>query len=398
MNLESYRRIAGYSGSTLGEVRKNQADMLMEATWDGDIQSRTCYIYDYYHDDEPEKSYKLSPQRSRTKVAIPAKYIINAYNSDGKDQVTYHIQFKPSQQNPLDYFKGEYELKYGCEFPIGLYIDIPDNKGIYRKWLIMQAANTFDPQFQTWAILPCNYRYSWIWKEKKHRMWGVSRSQSSYNSGLWRDYRVERTENQQKFVLPYNPESMSLFYNQRMIVSAPVDEGFEPIVWRISKIETTDPIGIQRVTLYQDSYNQNTDYIERDASGKVIAMWADYHASRVEPKDNEKSPDRVTSEIQFNGLSRQIKVGGSPRTFTVVFYDSDGNRISSPPTNSWEFLLDGRLIADNELNNYLTVESFTADQLRIKFIGNDDYLGSILTVINHSDDTEAKIELEITGI
>ena len=82
----------------------------------------------------------------------------------------------------------------------------------------------------------------------------------------------------------------------------------------------------------------------------------------------------------------------------MVFYDSDGNRISSPPTNSWEFLLDGRLIADNELNNYLTVESFTADQLRIKFIGNDDYLGSILTVINRSDDTEAKIELEITGI
>ncbi len=183
-----------------------------------------------------------------------------------------------------------------------------------------------------------------------------------------------------------------------MIVSAPVDEGFEPIVWRISKVESTAPLGIQRITLYQDAYNQNTDYIERDASGKVIAMWADYYASRVEPKPNEISPEKVTSEIQFNGLSRQIKVGGSPRTFTVVFYDSDGNRISSPPTNSWEFLLDGRLIADNELNNYLTVESFTADQLRIKFIGNDDYLGSILTVINRSDDTEAKIELEITGI
>lgn len=182
-----------------------------------------------------------------------------------------------------------------------------------------------------------------------------------------------------------------------MIVSAPVDEGFEPIVWRISKIETTDPIGIQRVTLYQDSYNQNTDYIERDASGKVIAMWADYYTSRVEPEDNEKVPDRVTSEIQFNGLSRQIKVGGSPKTFTVVFYDSDGNRISSPPTNSWDFLLDGQSI-DDELDNYLKVESLSADQLRIKFIGNDDYLGSILTVINRSDDTEAKIELEIVGM
>ena len=97
-----------------------------------------------------------------------------------------------------------------------------------------------------------------------------------------------------------------------MIVSAPVDEGFEPIAWRISKVESTAPLGIQRITLYQDAYNQNTDYIERDASGKVIAMWADYYASRVEPKPNEISPEKVTSEIQFNGLKREIKVGGSP--------------------------------------------------------------------------------------
>ena len=179
MNLEAYKRIMGYRGTTLGEVKKNQSDMIMEATWDRDLQSKTCYIYDYYHDDEPDKNYKLSPQKSRTKAAIPAKYIINSYNSEGKDQVFYHLQFKPSQQNPLEYFESEYEQKYGINFPIGLYIDIPDNKGIYRRWLIVENANAFDPQFITWSIAPCDYRYSWIHKEKKHRMWGVSRSQSS---------------------------------------------------------------------------------------------------------------------------------------------------------------------------------------------------------------------------
>lgn len=191
---------------------------------------------------------------------------------------------------------------------------------------------------------------------------------------------------------------MTLFYNQRMIVSAPVEEGFEPIVWRISKIENTAPLGIQRVTLYQDSYNQNTDYIERDASGKVIAMWADYYASRVEPQSDETSSENVTAEIQFNGLRREIKVGGSPKTLTVIFYDSDGNKISTPPENTWEFMLDGNPITDNELNKLLTVESLATDQIRLKFIGSDDYLGSILTVINISDNSEVKLELEITGI
>ena len=209
---------------------------------------------------------------------------------------------------------------------------------------------------------------------------------------------MERTENQEKFLVPYNPESMTLFYNQRMIVSAPVDEGFEPIVWRISKVESTAPLGIQRITLYQDAYNQNTDYIERDASGKVIAMWADYYASRVEPKPNGTSPEKVTSEIQFNGLKREIKVGGSPKTFTVIFYDEDGNKISTPPENTWEFMLDGEPIADNELDIYIAVESFLADQIRFRFVGSDDYLGSILTVMNISDESEARLELEITGI
>lgn len=183
-----------------------------------------------------------------------------------------------------------------------------------------------------------------------------------------------------------------------MIVSAPVDEGFEPIVWRISKVESTAPLGIQRITLYQDAYNQNTDYIERDVSGKVIAMWADYYASRVEPKPNEISPEKVTSEIQFNGLKREIKVGGSPKTFTVIFYDADGNKISTPPENTWEFMLDGEPIADNELDTYIAVESFSANQIRFRFAGSDDYLGSILTVMNISDESEATLELEITGI
>ena len=37
------------------------------------------------------KATNCRHREAEQKVAIPAKYIINAYNSDGKDQVTYHI-------------------------------------------------------------------------------------------------------------------------------------------------------------------------------------------------------------------------------------------------------------------------------------------------------------------
>ena len=42
---------------TLGEQLKQDSDNLMELTWDNDVASKVCYIYDYYHDDQPDKKY-----------------------------------------------------------------------------------------------------------------------------------------------------------------------------------------------------------------------------------------------------------------------------------------------------------------------------------------------------
>ena len=75
-NLSTYNRILSSSGKKLGEVRKYQSDILMEATWDGDIQSRVAYLYDFYHDDEPTKIINLSSEKSKTKITVDIKYII----------------------------------------------------------------------------------------------------------------------------------------------------------------------------------------------------------------------------------------------------------------------------------------------------------------------------------
>lgn len=402
LTLESYCNNLRIHGNTLGQARRSISNDVIENTWQEDTQAHTCYIYDFYHDDEPESNYELTPENSMTKIGVKAKFIVSSYNSDGKDQVSYHLQFRKSDGCHVPYFNEDYGKKYGVMYPVGLYIDIPDANGIYRRWLISEDANTYDPQFVTWSILPCDFRFAWICNGKKHRMWGVQRSQNSYNSGVWRDYRIETIENQKKFILPLNKESMTLFYNQRMILSAPVDEGFEPICWRITKIENTDPLGIQRVTLGQDIFNQHTDYIERDKDGIVVAMWADYFESKVEPMEQLKPGEEVivnthSAKILFEGVSPKIKIGGSSRRYTLQCF-TDGESVEAFE-NEWSFAIDGSELDAETMDEIIEIVDHTSDSVELRFIGDEDeYLGSILTVINKSEYTSYKLDVEITGV
>lgn len=400
-NLSMYKRLLGETKRSIGQVRKEQSDFIMEHTWDGDIQSKTCYLYDYYHDDEPDKNHHLRPEKSKTKVAIDAKYIVNAYNSDNKDQVSYHLQFRPSQECNVEYYENDYAKKIGSEWPLGMYVDIPDQKGIYRRWLIHDKANSFDPQFVTYSVLPCDWDFKWIYKGQRYHMWGVSRSQNSYNSGVWLDFKQETVENQRKCRLPFNDISALLYYNQRIIISAPMEE---PITWRITKVENTTPLGINAITFAQDKFDQHTDYIEKDIDGNVIGMWADYYASAILPTDSDNPPvetpnfDNIYAKISYSGRKPEIKVEGSARTLTVKYYDDFGDEVRHDP-GEWYFELDGE-----DISSELEVVISGADAT-ISYVGSYDYLGEIITVTNiyqdpdgFAEDIVTTFDIEITGV
>ena len=176
----------------VGRTNYNNANMMMEATWDNDIQSRRCYIYDYFHDDDKAHNKGMTYDEGTTKTPIDCKFIVAQYQSLVKDRVEYHIMFRPSQpltfedDDELYYYEEDFANKYGATFPIGLYIDIPDENAVYHKWLI--CMNELSNQFPKYSVLPCNYQYHWVEfngnERIKRKMWGVSRSQNSYNSGL----------------------------------------------------------------------------------------------------------------------------------------------------------------------------------------------------------------------
>ena len=183
----------GKSYPTLGEQLKSDSDKMMELTWDSDIQSKLCYIYDYWHDDffvdeyGNQRTLKDNMTYDKTnKTKIDAKFIVKSYQSMDKDQVEYYVQFKPSQKvsfsdgDELYYFE-QIKSRYNNEFPVGLWLDIPDDNGIYHKWLICRKENA--NQFPKYLVLPASYELMWIEKSGreriKRRMWSVLRMQSS---------------------------------------------------------------------------------------------------------------------------------------------------------------------------------------------------------------------------
>ena len=185
-SLLQYKAYLSRPNNVIGQEYKKNSDLIMEQTWDRDIQSKKCYIYDHYHDDQPWLNEGMT-YNNTTKTPIDAKFIITQKQSIDKDRVTVMLQFKPSEKlrfnegDDLYYYERDYKGVYNSDFPIGMYCDIPNEKGVYHKWII--CAKQISNQFTKYLILPANYRFSWVEtsgdKRIIRRVWGATRSQNS---------------------------------------------------------------------------------------------------------------------------------------------------------------------------------------------------------------------------
>lgn len=410
-SLSTARRVANAKtngAKTIGQIYKEQSDDMMNWTWDNDIQSKICYIYDFYHDDQPRLAEGMTYENT-TKTRIDAKFIVKSYQSMDKDQVEYYVQFKPTQKthfsegDELYYFETDYRKKYHNDNFIGLFIDIPNDENIYEKWMILRTepAN----QFPKYLILKCNYELMWIenngTEKVKRRMWSVLKMQSSYNSGLWTDLRFTSQENQDKVWLPLNPITEKIWYtmdsskNMRVLVSSYTDNA---IAWTISKVENAQPLGVQKLTLYQDFFDQHRDYIEKDSDGNIIGMWANYFDTNITPTDPSTPttpPSFITARISAS--TSTIKVGGSYKNLTVNLYNESNEDITteySDATISWTCFID-----DEDWTDKVTWRNGTEyNQKKVKFPNNTSVIGKILSVKCEIVKDNLTIESEILSL
>lgn len=188
MDINTFKRM--HKAQTVGQRHSYEAQDIIESTWDSDPASMVAYFYDWDHDDEKELNTNLHPELSKTKTPVDIKYVLSTYKSLSKDEVDIRILFKPSYQCSIPYYKKDFADKVGGIFPTGLYCDIKDEdgllgqKGVWNRWLVVATASLYNHDFPTWAILPCGYKFQWMNNGQKMEIWGVERSQNSYNQRL----------------------------------------------------------------------------------------------------------------------------------------------------------------------------------------------------------------------
>lgn len=171
ITLSDYQSYLLNNGKNISEVRKNQSDLIMNATFTGDTGYKKVYI--------------LSPTEGW--CYEDAKYSKHATYSILKDAVDYYLQFRPK-----------------VHYPIGTYVFIPDDTdndiGFYeyepadpfkdsnftvdKLWMIVGRDDA--TQFVRYNIIKCNWNLRWIYKLKGERQilncWCAIRSANSYTS------------------------------------------------------------------------------------------------------------------------------------------------------------------------------------------------------------------------
>ena len=411
-SLQTARRIANAktnNAKTLGQIYKEESDFLMEETWDNSIASRTCYIYDHFHDDFFTDEHGITRSlaegmtyENTNKTKIDAKFIIKSYQSMDKDQVEYYLMFRPSQPvrfnkgDDLYYYETDFRKRYSATFPIGLWVDLPDDRGVYHKWLICR--NEPANQFPKYLILPANYELMWVEKNNekriKRRMWCVLRQQMSYTSGVYVDRVFGHTDNQNKLILPMNSITEKFWYtdddskNMRVIVSALMEN---PTVWKITKCESASPLGLQKLTLYTNFFNEHTDYVNLE-TGEMYANYFDSEITPIDPSTPTTPPSSITAKISAS--TSTIKVGGSYKNLTVNLFNDSNEDITTEYTDAtftWTCSVD-----DEDWTDKVTWRVGTEyNQKKVKFPNDSSVIGKILSVKCKIVKDDLSIESEI---
>lgn len=405
-SLQTARRASNAKNNgtkTIGQIYKEQSNFAMEQTWNSDPQAKIAYIYDYFHDDfltkydkdgvTPLFNYTLKDgmtYENTNKTKVDAKFIVKSYQSMDKDQVEYYLQFKPSQPfyfnegDDLYYYETDFRKRYGSAFPVGLFCDLPDDKGIYHKWLICrdEPAN----QFPKFLILPVNYELMWVEQNGKdrikRRMWSVLRQQQSYTSGVYVDRYFGHTDNQGKIWLPMNSITENIWYtnedskNMRVIVSALMKR---PCIWKITKCESASPLGLQKLTIYSDFFNEYTDYVNLE-TGEMYADYYDTDTSDISPSEPlVPSPTLSSITAKILASTPTIKVGGSYKSLIVNLYNNSNDDITAEYLDA-EFIWSCSINDEDWTDKVVWRNGVGFNQIKAKFPNDSSVIGKNLSV------------------
>lgn len=254
LTYADYASILKNRGKNLSQIRKNQADEIMNISFTGDIGYKRVYILD------SENGWKYTD----------AKYIKHSNVSIEKDDVDTYLQFRPKEH-----------------YPIGTYVFIPNDTtfdlddidktnplsgNVSKLWMIVGRNDA--TQFARYMVLKINWNFKWVYgsgdKKNIYSIWGIARNANSYTSGIWNDQYVNSLNNVTSMWLPnthyiygdkgimsYNiADTRLVTIQQRIMITL---NTLYPNCYMVSKVIDMSPKGIIKLTLKQDDYDPSRD-------------------------------------------------------------------------------------------------------------------------------------------
>jgi len=293
--FDAYNARMSALGGYEGNVRRNNSQKIMDASWMRDTATEPVYV---------KWVDSGLPIIDEFDEVLYAKYNVKTYHNITGDAVAYLLQFKLE------------DMKNRPDIRVGSYVQRYNEMNEPEWWLIIHYDDR--PQFRQFSILKCTWTYKWVSVKDGHRIvyecLGAPRKQNSYNSGVWLDYTTQTVENQEVMWLPTNSDTKTIHYDCKFLKS---EVGrMPPLAYKVSKIEDTGTRGITRFTMTQEQYDPSHDNAE--------LLIANYYVSAVEPEPaiHEENLTMSNFEITYSG-SPIIRAGGGFKKFTLRQYIND---------------------------------------------------------------------------
>ena len=355
---EQFRNRMDRRGHYMGETMRKQSEAVVDALWMNSVSTRPVQVK--VIDSGLPPTYESVDDFEEV---LWAHFDANQKFNVSKDEVDYYLTFRPG------------EMKCHPEIKVGAYVCIPNVDDELEWWLIVYIDS--DNELRKANILKCNWTFRWVYSGKIYECLGCQRYVGSYNSGIYEQDRTTRVDNLYSAWMPTNLDTQIIGYDQRMMIS---DEGRDiPLVFSVSKIEPTTPVGITKLKFVQSQFNATTD-------SKELGL-ADYYTSPIEPTPNNPIPDMGTAAITYSGTTPTIKVGGSFKTFTAAF-SGDGVAV-----DEWT-ISDEKGDISGDTENY-TIEHDGA-KLKLKIAQNYNLIGKVLIVkVIGTDGSTTEIQVEV---
>lgn len=258
---DMYKTMLFNKGATLHKARRNQSDMIMNATFTGDIGYKKVYILD------KEEGWHYED----------AKYSKHATPSILKDAVDNYLQFRPKVHYPVGTYvfipdDTSFDLDFDEDEPDNPFKDI--NFDINKLWLIVGRDDAND--FVRYNILKCNWDFKWVARVNGENrilnVIGCIRNANSYTSGVWTaDYSVSLDNITNAWIpdtyLIYGNnlseydlcDTRYLQHEQRFMLT---HNKLDPKVYAVTKVQDLIPQGIIKLTLKQDALDNVKDNVD----------------------------------------------------------------------------------------------------------------------------------------